>query len=90
MPMIKISTDEARQAVEMLRERADEDGNILGDDATDVISGFRDEVGYVITGCESTDIDECWVAPVPLKDLEAALYEAASNNGYHVQSGEDQ
>jgi hypothetical protein len=90
MPMIKISTDEARQAVEMLRERADEDGNILGDDATDVISGFRDEVGYVITGCESTDIDECWVAPVPLKDLEAALYEAASNNGYHVQAGEDQ
>lgn len=87
MPMIKISQDDADEAIAQLRERVTDDGDILGDDAADVIAGFSDEVGYVITGCESTDIDECWVGPVPLRDLEAALNEAATD-GFYVQTAE--
>ena len=90
MPKIQITREEADQAIALLHERVDGNGNILGDDASDVISGFRDEVGYIITGCESTDIDECWVAPVSLESLEEALNKAASNGGYHVQEGEAQ
>jgi hypothetical protein len=88
---VHITPDVATRAIAFLKARQDEDGGITGEVAKELLQDelrrTREEntaLAFVLTNCTSDDIDQTWLDPVAFEVLEAALEEAATEDGTDV------